>query len=118
MKRLESKLPAVGTTIFTVMTQLANEHGAVNLSQGFPNFEPPAGLIERVEHYLGTRCHQYAPMPGSVPFTMMLRFGPVRANIPLKSSRSLILMLERATTAIVEPPPVMMGEAVYKGVAL
>src|SRR5262245_54577630 len=67
MKRLESKLPAVGTTIFTVMTQLANEHGAVNLSQGFPNFEPPAGLIERVEHYLGTRCHQYAPMPGSAP---------------------------------------------------
>ncbi len=66
MKRLESKLPAVGTTIFTVMTQLANEHGAVNLSQGFPNFEPPTGLIERVEHYLGTRCHQYAPMPGSV----------------------------------------------------
>jgi methionine aminotransferase len=67
MTPLESKLPAVGTTIFTVMTQLANEHGAVNLSQGFPNFEPPLGLIERVEHYLGTRCHQYAPMPGSVP---------------------------------------------------
>jgi methionine aminotransferase len=67
MKRLESKLPAVGTTIFTVMTQLANEHGAVNLSQGFPNFEPPLGLIERVEHYLGERCHQYAPMPGSMP---------------------------------------------------
>src|SRR4029077_13085994 len=67
MKPLESKLPTVGTTIFTVMTQLANEHGAVNLSQGFPNFEPPAGLIERVEHYLKTRCHQYAPMPGSAP---------------------------------------------------
>ena len=67
MRRLESKLPAVGTTIFTVMTQLANEHGAVNLSQGFPNFEPPSGLIERVRHYLGTSCHQYAPMPGSVP---------------------------------------------------
>ena len=66
MKPLESKLPTVGTTIFTVMTQLANEHRAVNLSQGFPNFEPPAGLIERVEHYLTARCHQYAPMPGSV----------------------------------------------------
>jgi methionine transaminase len=65
MKPLQSKLPAVGTTIFTVMTQLANEHGAVNLSQGFPNFEPPPGLIERLRHYLGTSCHQYAPMPGS-----------------------------------------------------
>ena len=53
MNALESKLPAVGTTIFTVMTQLAEKHGAVNLSQGFPNFQPPAGLIERVEHYIG-----------------------------------------------------------------
>jgi methionine transaminase len=64
MSPLESKLPTVGTTIFTVMTRLAEEHGAVNLSQGFPDFDPPAGLIERVEHYLGVRCHQYAPMPG------------------------------------------------------
>jgi methionine aminotransferase len=67
MNALESKLPAVGTTIFTVMTQLADKHGAVNLSQGFPNFQPPAGLIKRVEHYMsGGRFHQYAPMPGSV----------------------------------------------------
>ena len=64
MSLLDSKLPNVGTTIFTVMTRLAEEHGAVNLSQGFPDFDPPAGLIERVEHYLGVRCHQYAPMPG------------------------------------------------------
>jgi methionine aminotransferase len=67
LKPLESKLPAVGTTIFTVMTQLAEQHRAVNLSQGFPDFQPPAGLIERVEHYLGRRFHQYAPMPGAVP---------------------------------------------------
>jgi methionine aminotransferase len=67
LKALESKLPRVGTTIFTVMTQLAEQHGAVNLSQGFPDFQPPAGLIERVEHYLGRRFHQYAPMPGAVP---------------------------------------------------
>jgi methionine aminotransferase len=62
---LESKLPNVGTTIFTVMSQLAERHRAVNLSQGFPDFQPPAGLLERVRHYLGARCHQYAPMPGS-----------------------------------------------------
>src|SRR5262245_54021345 len=67
LKPLESKLPAVGTTIFTVMTQLAEQHDAVNLSQGFPDFQPPSGLIERVEHYLGRRFHQYAPMPGAVP---------------------------------------------------
>ncbi len=64
---LESKLPTVGTTIFTVMSRLAEEHRAVNLSQGFPDFQPPAGLLERVAAHLPGRCHQYAPMPGSVP---------------------------------------------------
>ncbi len=65
MKPLASKLPAVGTTIFTVMSQLAEQHSAINLSQGFPEFQPPAGLLERAEHYLRERCHQYAPMPGA-----------------------------------------------------
>jgi methionine aminotransferase len=64
MRTLVSKLPKVGTTIFTVMSQLAEQHRAVNLSQGFPDFQPPAGLLERVEHYVRERCHQYAPMPG------------------------------------------------------
>ena len=66
MKPLVSKLPSVGTTIFTVMTQLAEQHRAVNLSQGFPNFDPPAGLIGLVDKCLAGRNHQYAPMPGSV----------------------------------------------------
>jgi methionine transaminase len=66
MNPLVSKLPSVGTTIFTVMTQLAEQHRAVNLSQGFPNFEPPAGLLELVAKSLAGRNHQYAPMPGSV----------------------------------------------------
>ncbi len=66
MRRLESKLPNVGTTIFTLMSQLAEEHRAVNLSQGFPNFRPPAELCELVEQRLKGPHHQYAPMPGSV----------------------------------------------------
>ncbi|HEX6999406.1 MAG TPA: methionine aminotransferase [Gammaproteobacteria bacterium] len=66
MNALESKLPNVGTTIFTVMTRLAEQHGAVNLSQGFPEFQPPEGLLDRVRHHLGTRSHQYQPMPGAV----------------------------------------------------
>jgi methionine aminotransferase len=63
---MDSKLPNVGTTIFTVMSQLAEQHRAVNLSQGFPDFTPPAELVERVERCLRGRFHQYAPMPGSV----------------------------------------------------
>jgi len=61
---IESKLPEVGTTIFTVMSQLAAETGAINLSQGFPEFDPPAGLLERVRHHLEAGRNQYAPMPG------------------------------------------------------
>jgi methionine aminotransferase len=45
--------------------QLAEQHGAVNLSQGFPDFQPPEGLLERVEHFVRGRHHQYAPMPGA-----------------------------------------------------
>jgi methionine aminotransferase len=61
---LESKLPDVGTTIFTVMSQLATDCRAINLSQGFPSFEPPAELIDRIDHYLRGGANQYAPMPG------------------------------------------------------
>ncbi len=59
-----SKLPNVGTTIFTVMSQLAAEHDAINLSQGFPDFDAPAALLERVTYYLNSGHNQYAPMTG------------------------------------------------------
>lgn len=59
-----SKLPRVGTTIFSVMSGLAAEHGALNLSQGFPDFEGPQALRERVGHYLNHGHNQYAPMTG------------------------------------------------------
>ena len=66
MKPLDSKLPNVGTTIFTLMSQLAEQHAAVNLSQGFPDFQPPAELLRLVERALEGRHHQYAPMPGAI----------------------------------------------------
>ncbi len=61
---LSSKLPNVGTTIFTVMSQLAGDCDAINLSQGFPSFNPPTALIDRIEYYLRAGANQYAPMPG------------------------------------------------------
>jgi methionine aminotransferase len=61
---ITSKLPDVGTTIFAVMSQLAQDCRAINLSQGFPGFEPPAELIDRIDHYLRSGANQYAPMPG------------------------------------------------------
>jgi methionine aminotransferase len=62
--RISSKLPNVGTTIFTVMSHLATETGAINLSQGFPGFEPPDALTDRINWHLHNGANQYAPMPG------------------------------------------------------
>ena len=64
--RVDSKLPDVGTTIFTVMSKLANDCGAINLSQGFPSFNPPAELIERISYHLANGANQYPPMQGVV----------------------------------------------------
>ena len=61
---LTSKLPRVGTTIFTVMSRLAAEHGAINLSQGFPDFDPPARLVDLVAEHMRRGLNQYAPMAG------------------------------------------------------
>ncbi len=61
---LISKLPNVGTTIFSVMSQLAAEHNAINLSQGFPDFESSPELIELVNQEMKNGHNQYAPMPG------------------------------------------------------
>ena len=60
----ESKLPKVGTTIFTVMSQLAAEHGAVNLGQGFPDFPVPGRLVDALERAMRAGHNQYAPMTG------------------------------------------------------
>jgi methionine aminotransferase len=59
-----SRLPDVGVSIFAVMTRLANEHGALNLSQGFPDFDCAPGLIALVAEWLGRGQNQYAPMAG------------------------------------------------------
>ncbi|WP_454831243.1 pyridoxal phosphate-dependent aminotransferase [Pseudoxanthomonas wuyuanensis] len=64
---LETKLPKVGTTIFTVMSQLAAEHGAVNLGQGFPDFAVPQRLVEELDAAMRAGHNQYAPMTGVAP---------------------------------------------------
>lgn len=61
---LVSKLPAAGTTIFTVMSKLAQEEGAINLAQGFPDFDGPAALRERVSWHMDHGHNQYAPLAG------------------------------------------------------
>jgi methionine transaminase len=62
--QLASRLPSVGTTIFTVMSRLAADVGAINLSQGFPDFDCDPELIEAVARHMRAGRNQYAPMPG------------------------------------------------------
>jgi methionine aminotransferase len=64
---LKSKLPNVGTTIFTVMSALATEHKAINLGQGFPDFPMDEGLHRLVAEAMEKGHNQYAPMPGWMP---------------------------------------------------
>ena len=62
----KSKLPDVGTTIFTEMSAKAHEFGALNMSQGFPDFNPPRALREMVYRAMMDGHNQYAPMPGNL----------------------------------------------------
>lgn len=73
-----SKLPQTGDSIFSVMTRLANEHGAMNLAQGFPDFDPDTRLQQLVAQAMKDRKNQYAPMPG---------LPVLREQIALKTNR-------------------------------
>ncbi|MHA6246417.1 pyridoxal phosphate-dependent aminotransferase [Pontibacter sp. CAU 1760] len=72
-----SKLPDIGTSIFTVMSALASEHQAINLSQGFPDFNCPKPLMDLVDNYMRLGFNQYAPMAG---------MPKLRENISRKTS--------------------------------
>ena len=75
---IDTKLPKVGTTIFSVMSQLAVEHQAVNLGQGFPDFEPPQALRDAVMRAMAEGRNQYAPGIG---------LPSLREQIALKTER-------------------------------
>jgi methionine aminotransferase len=68
----QSKLPNVGTTIFTVMSALANEHKALNLSQGFPNYPSSQKLNDLVTNAMNNGYNQYAPMAGNLDLRMAI----------------------------------------------
>jgi methionine aminotransferase len=65
--QLQSKLPSVGTTIFTVMSGLANQYNAINLGQGFPDYPMDEALMNKVSEAMQKGWNQYVPMQGSMP---------------------------------------------------
>ena len=82
---INSKLSQVGTTIFSVMSQMAADHNAINLSQGYPDFDVPGPLLDFVEKYLRDGYNQYPPMTG-VPY--------LREQIALKIKRLYNVQLD------------------------
>lgn len=69
---INSKLPHVGTTIFTVMSKLAKEYQAINLSQGFPNFPVDERLTAILKEVVTENVHQYMPMTGYLPLVQQI----------------------------------------------
>jgi len=65
MSEIKSKLPHIGTSVFTVMSKMAAQYNAINLSQGFPNFPVAPELVENYEEVIKGDYHQYMPMPGA-----------------------------------------------------
>ncbi|MCM2287453.1 MAG: pyridoxal phosphate-dependent aminotransferase [Sulfuritalea sp.] len=95
-----SRLPNVGTTIFTVMSRLAAEHGAINLSQGFPDFSPEPLLLERVTHHMAAGANQYPPMAGVVSLREAIAEKVARLYLASYDAESEVTVTAGATQAI------------------
>ncbi|MDP9941282.1 pyridoxal phosphate-dependent aminotransferase [Ectopseudomonas alcaliphila] len=97
---LVSKLPNVGTTIFTRMSQLALETGAINLSQGFPDFDGPQALREAVARHLMEGRNQYSPMTGLPSLRQQVAAKIARSYGVQRDADSEITITPGATEAI------------------
>lgn len=96
---MKSKLPQAGTTIFTVMSAMAAKYGAINLSQGFPDFPVSEELVDRIAYYYKEGKNQYAPMPG-VPALLdrLCEKHGIHAALPLEPD--MITITPGATAAL------------------
>ena len=96
----QTKLPKVGTTIFTVMSQLAAEHGAVNLGQGFPDFAVPQRLVDELDAAMRAGHNQYAPMTGVAPLRQAIAEKVLRCYCRQVDPDTEITVTSGATEAL------------------
>lgn len=106
----DSKLPALGTTIFSQMSALAQQHQAINLSQGFPDFDGPAYLQKQLAWYVSQGANQYAPMTGVQPLREAIAEKTARCygytpdvNTDITVTAGATEALFAAITALVRP---------------
>jgi len=100
MVQVESKLPDVGTTIFTTMSQLAQQHNALNLSQGFPDFDGHPYLKQRVAHYIEQGLNQYCPMSGYPALTAQIALKTQQCYQRSVDAASEVTVTSGATEAL------------------
>ena len=100
---LLSKLPDVGVSIFSQMTLLAQQTGALNLAQGFPDYDPPLALREALaRHALASGSHQYAPMPGLPRLRQAIaaQVGRLQPDAPAPNPDTEVTLTAGATEAL------------------
>ena len=97
---LRSRLPSVGTTIFTVMSKLAADVGAINLSQGFPDFDCDPALIDAVVRHMRAGLNQYAPMPGALALRQAIAAKYARTHGATYDPETEVTITSGATEAI------------------
>lgn len=95
-----SKLPQTGDSIFSVMTRLANQYGAMNLAQGFPDFDPDTRLQQLVAKAMQERKNQYAPMPGLPALLEQIALKTQRCYSYLPDANKEITVTAGATQAL------------------
>ncbi len=97
---IRTKLPKVGTTIFSVMSQLAAEHGAVNLGQGFPDFDVPRRLVDGLAEAMRAGHNQYAPMTGIPALRKAIAEKTMRVYGHLPDADAEVTVTSGATEAL------------------
>jgi methionine transaminase len=97
---IQSRLPDVGTSIFTIMSKMALDHGAINLSQGFPDFSIDKKIVELVNQFMLADYNQYAPMPGTPALRSIISEVLLRSFNCKRDADSEITITSGATEAI------------------
>ena len=105
---LRSRLPSVGTNIFTVMSKLAAEVGAINLSQGFPDFDCDPALIDAVVRHMRAGLNQYAPMPGALALRQAIAAKYARSHAASYDPETEVTITSGATEAIFDAVAAMV----------
>ena len=96
----QSKLPHIGASIFSVMSQLASQEEAINMAQGFPEFEPPMGLVQFIHEGMLNGKNQYAPMPGYLTFRETIAQKEMQMHQIQLNAESEITVVPGATVGL------------------